>query len=92
MVWIRFLQKHTGIHTKFILWVYHYHNIIDGRDSLKQAAEKQENQKNFDTIAEPKQQNEIQSEVKKPSILTALHNFKPKENTTEIKKQREVVL
>jgi signal peptidase I len=25
--------------------VYHYHNIIDGRDSLKQAAEKQENQK-----------------------------------------------
>ena len=54
--------------------------------------EKQENQKNFDTIAEPKQQNEIQSEVKKPSILTALHNFKPKENTTEIKKQREVVL
>ena len=54
--------------------------------------EKQENQKNFDTIAEPKQQNEIESEVKKPSILTALHNFKPKENTTEIKKQREVVL
>ena len=52
----------------------------------------QKNQKNFDTIAEPKQQNEIQSEVKKPSILTALNSFKPKENTTEIKKQREAVL
>jgi len=54
--------------------------------------EKQENQKNFDTIAEPKQQNEIESEVKKPSILTALNSFKPKENTTEIKKQKEVML
>ena len=36
-----------------------------------------------------KQQNEIESEVKKPSILTALNSFKPKENTTEIKKQNQ---
>ena len=62
------------------------------RQNSEKAEEKQENQKNFDTIAEPKQQNEIQSEVKKPSILTALNSFKPKENTTEIKKQKEVML
>ena len=31
-------------------------------------------------------------EEKKPSILTALNSFKPKENITEIKKQKEVML
>ncbi len=51
-----------------------------------------QSQQNAENKTEQKQEMQATEEVKKPSILTALHNFKPKENTTEIKKQREVVL
>ncbi len=52
----------------------------------------QENAEKIESETEQKQKNDIQSDSQKTSILTALHNFKPKENTTEIKKQKEVVL
>ena len=51
-----------------------------------------QSQQNAENKTEQKQEMQAIEEVKKPSILTALHNFKPKENTTEIKKQREVML
>ena len=51
-----------------------------------------QSQQNAENKTKQKQETQATEEVKKPSILTALHNFKPKENTTEIKKQREVVL
>ena len=49
-------------------------------------------QENSESKTEQKQEIKVTEEPKKTSILTALHNFKPKENTTEIKKQREAVL
>lgn len=51
-----------------------------------------QNQENSESKTEQKQEIKVTEEPKKTSILTALHNFKPKENTTEIKKQREAVL
>ena len=51
-----------------------------------------QSQQNAENKTEQKQEMQATEEVKKPSILTALNSFKPKENTTEIKKQREVVL
>ncbi len=51
-----------------------------------------QNQENLKSKTEQKQEIKVTEEPKKTSILTALHNFKPKENTTEIKKQREAVL
>ncbi len=54
--------------------------------------EQTQNQENLKSKTEQKQEIKVTEEPKKTSILTALHNFKPKENTTEIKKQREAVL
>ena len=51
-----------------------------------------QNQENLKSKTEQKQEIKVTEEPKKTSILTALHNFKPKENTTEIKTTSKLVV
>lgn len=65
---------------------------LDMEKTAISQTQNQENAEKTEMKTEQKQENVVSCEPKKISILTALQNFKPKENTIEIKKQKEVML